>query len=102
MASKPKGPFDSSLIPSQLQVEREELARLGTPQPLDRWNVEVVGDLHNKDEGEGDYEYSWSITEAEDKAAHACQYELDLIWASLMMTSNFLNLDCCPIYQSAV
>ena len=77
VASKPKGLFGSDFIPSQLQVEREELACLGTPQPLDRWNIEVVADLCNKDEGEGDYEYSWSITEAEDEAAHACQYELD-------------------------
>ena len=36
-----------------------------------------MGDLHDKDKGDGGYEYSWSITEAEDKAAHAWQYELD-------------------------
>ena len=77
MASEPEGLFNSGLIPNQLQVEREELAHLGTPQPLDCQNVEVVGDLHNKDEGDRGYEYSWSITEAEDKAACACQYELD-------------------------
>ena len=77
VASEPVGPFNSGLIPSQLQVEREELAHLGTPQPLDHQNVEVVGDLHNKNKEEGGYEYSWSITEAKDKAAHTHQYKLD-------------------------
>ena len=77
MASKPKGLFDSGLTPSQLQVEREALARLGTPQPLDHRNVKVVGDLCDEDKGEGDYEYSWSITEAKDEAACTHQYELD-------------------------
>ena len=46
-------------------------------QLLDCWNVEVVGDLHNEDKGKEGYEYSWSITEAEDEAACARQYELD-------------------------
>ena len=36
-----------------------------------------MGDLQDKDEEEGGYEYSWSVTEAEDEAARACQYELD-------------------------
>ena len=77
MASEPKGPFDSGLIPNQLQVGREELACLGTPQPLDHQDTEVVGDLHDVNEGEGGFEYSWSITEAEDEAVCAYQYELD-------------------------
>ena len=37
----------------------------------------MVRDLHERDEEEGGFEYSWSITEAEDKAARARQYELD-------------------------
>ena len=41
----------------------------------------MVGDLHDKGEGEEEkeevYEYSWSITEAEDEAALAHQYNLD-------------------------
>ena len=36
-----------------------------------------MGDLHDEDEGDGGYEYYWSITEAEDEAACARQYELD-------------------------
>ena len=36
-----------------------------------------MGDLRDKDEGDGGYEYSWSITEAEDEVARAWQYELD-------------------------
>ena len=36
-----------------------------------------MGDLCDKNEGDGGDEYSWSITEAEDEAAHAQQYELD-------------------------
>ena len=59
VVSKPVGPFDSGLIPSQHQVGREESAHIGTPQPLDCQNVEVVGDLCNKDKEEGNYEYSW-------------------------------------------
>ena len=58
----------------------ERLGLLGTPQPLDHQNVEVVEGPHNKDEGEEEeevYEYAWSMTAAEDEAAHACQYELD-------------------------
>ena len=77
VASEPEEQFDSSLIPNQLRVEREELAHLGTPQPLDHRNVKVVGDLHDNDRGDGGFEYSWSITEAEDEATCACRYELD-------------------------
>ena len=36
-----------------------------------------MGDLRDKEEGDRGFEYSWSITEAEDKAARARQYELD-------------------------
>ena len=77
VASEPVGPFNFGLIPSQLQVDREEVALLGTPSPLDHRNIEVVEDLQDKDEEEGDFEYSWSVTEAEDEAARARQYELD-------------------------
>ena len=73
VASEPEEPFDSGLIPDQLQVGREELARLGTPQALDHRNIEVVGDLHKDNEGDGGFEYSWSITEAEDEATRARQ-----------------------------
>ena len=51
-----------------------------------------MGDLHDEDEGDGGYEYSWSITEAEDEAARAWQYELILTWAFSMMTSTFLDV----------
>ena len=37
----------------------------------------MVGDLHESDEGEGGFESSWSITEAEDEATRAWQYKLD-------------------------
>ena len=36
-----------------------------------------MGDLHDEDKGDRGYEYSWSITEAEDEAARARQYKLD-------------------------
>ena len=58
----------------------ERLGHLGTPWPLDHQNVEVVGGLCDKDEGEEEeevYEYAWSMTVAEDEAAGARQYELD-------------------------
>ena len=42
----------------------------------------MVEGLRNEGEGEEEeeeevYEYAWSMTAAEDEAAHACQYELD-------------------------
>ena len=77
VASEPVGPFNFGLIPSQLQVGREEVALLGTPQPLDHRNIMVVEDLQDEGEEEGDFEYSWSVTEAKDEAAHAHHYELD-------------------------
>ena len=81
VVSEPAGPSASDLTPSQHQIGRERLGCMGTPQPLDHRNVEVVGGLCDEGEGEEEeeevYEYSWSITEAEDEAARACQYELD-------------------------
>ena len=61
----------------------EGLGHQGILQPLDRRNVEVVGDLRVEDEeeeegGEEVFEYAWSVTEWEDEAARARQYELDL------------------------
>ena len=100
ISSEPEELFNSGLIPNQLQVWREKLAHLGTPQPLDCWNIEVVGDLHDDDEGDRGFEYSWSITEAKDEATHARQYDWTFIWAFLMTTSSSLYLDCYPIYQS--
>ena len=61
----------------------EGLGHQGILQPLDQRNVEVVGGLRDEDEeeeegGEEVFEYAWSVTEWEDEAAHARQYELDL------------------------
>ena len=60
----------------------EGIGCLGTQQPLDQRNIEVVEGLHDEGEEEEEeeeevYEYAWSMTTAEDEAAHACQYELD-------------------------
>ena len=82
MVSEPAGLSASDLTPSQPQLGTEGLGHLGTLQPLDHRNVEVVEGLHDEGEGEEEeeedvYEYAWSMTAAEDEAAHACQYELD-------------------------
>ena len=61
----------------------EGLGHQGILQPLDQRNVEVVGDLRDEDEEEEEgeeeevFEYAWSVTEWEDEAACARQYELD-------------------------
>ena len=82
VVSEPTGPSTSDLTPSQHQIRMERLGHLGTPQPLDHQNVEVVGGLHDEGEGEEEeeevYEYAWSITAVEDEAARARQYELDV------------------------
>ena len=83
VVSEPAGPSASELIPSHHQVGVEGLGHQGTPQPLDRRNIEVVGGPRNADEeeeegGEEVFEYAWSVTEWEDEAARARQYELDL------------------------
>ena len=83
VVSEPAGPSASDLIPSHRQVGMEGLGHQGILQPLDRRNVEVVGDLRVEDEeeeegGEEVFEYAWSVTEWEDEAACARQYELDL------------------------
>ena len=82
MVSEPAGLSASDLTPSQPQLRMEGLGRLGTPQPLDHRNVEVVEGLRDEGEGEEEeeeevYEYAWSMTAAEDEAACARQYELD-------------------------
>ena len=61
----------------------EGLGHRGILQPLDRRNVKVVGDLRVEDKeeeegGEEVFKYAWSVTEWEDEAARARQYELDL------------------------
>ena len=83
MVSEPAGPSASDLIPSHHQVGMEGSGHQGTPQPLDRRNIEVVGGPHDADEEEEEgeeevFEYAWSVTEWEDEAARARQYKLDL------------------------
>ena len=82
MVSEPTGLSASDLTPSQPQLGTEGLERLGTPHPLDQRNLEVVEGLHDEgkeeeEEEEEVFEYAWSMTAAEDEAAHARQYELD-------------------------
>ena len=82
MVSEPTGLSASDLTPSQPQLGTEGLERLGTPQPLDQRNVEVVEGLRDEGEEEEEeeeevFEYAWSMTMAEDEAARARQYELD-------------------------
>ena len=83
VVSEPAEPSASDLIPSHRQVGMEGLEHRGILQPLDRHNVEVVGDLRVEDKeeeegGEEVFEYAWSVTEWEDEAARARQYKLDL------------------------
>ena len=61
----------------------EGLGCQGILQPLDHRNVEVVGgprdeDEDEEEEGEEVFEYAWSVTTWEDKAARALQYKRDL------------------------
>ena len=82
VVSEPAGLSASDLTPSQPQLGTEGLERLGTPQPLDQRNVEVVEGLGDEGEEEEEeeeevFEYAWSMTVAEDEAARARQYELD-------------------------
>ena len=83
VVSKPAGQSASDSIPSHHQIGMEGIGHQGTPQPLDRRNIEVVGDPHDaegeeEEGGEEVFEYAWSVTEWEDEAARARQYELDL------------------------
>ena len=83
VVSEPAGQSASDLTPSHHQVGMEGIGHQGSPQPLDRRNIEVVGDPHDADEeeeegGEEVFEYAWSVTEWEDEAARALQYERDL------------------------